>query len=62
QIFSYHPGVLCRLFEDSAVCPWTYFCRTITPVGRSSSAGFLSDCQPKPFSCPLQSYELQQPF
>uniref|UniRef100_A0A8C2F7C4 Uncharacterized protein n=1 Tax=Cyprinus carpio TaxID=7962 RepID=A0A8C2F7C4_CYPCA len=60
KIFSYHPRVLRRLFEDSAVCPWTYFCRTSTPAERSSGAGFYSDCEAKSFGNPLQSYELQQ--
>lgn len=54
--------VIRRLFEDSTVCPWTYFCRTTTPAERSSGAGFYSNCEAKSFGNPLQSYELQQPF
>lgn len=54
--------VLRRLFEDSTVCPWTYFCRTTTPAERSSGAGFYSNCEAKSFGNPLHSYELQRPF
>uniref|UniRef100_A0A8C1KDZ8 Uncharacterized protein n=1 Tax=Cyprinus carpio TaxID=7962 RepID=A0A8C1KDZ8_CYPCA len=48
--------VLRRLFEDSAVCPWTYFCRTSTPAERSSGAGFYSDCEAKSFGLLKSSY------